>query len=101
MKFDYPHSLVREEALGRLMRLGEYLHRRHGIQVSWAGERGSFRGKYLLISIEGELTLGDGVIHVEGKDPGLLWRKRAVEYLKRKLEAYLDPGRPLQDLPAG
>jgi hypothetical protein len=101
MKFDYPHSLVREEALSRLVRLGEYLYRRHGIQVSWSGETGTFRGKYLVIAIEGELALGEGVVHVSGKDPGLLWRKRAIDYLKRKLEAYLDPCRPVQDLPAG
>jgi hypothetical protein len=99
MKFDYPHSLVKEDAHQRLVRLGEYLTRRHGIQVHWSGDRGSFRGKYLVVSIEGELALGDGVIHVTGKDPGLLWRKRAVEYLKRKLATYLDPALSLQDLP--
>ena len=49
---------------------------------------------------KGELTVAEGVVHVSGKDPGFLWRKRAVEYLKRKLATYLDPARPLQDLPA-
>ncbi|HLU67546.1 MAG TPA: polyhydroxyalkanoic acid system family protein [Kofleriaceae bacterium] len=101
MKFDYPHSLVKEEALERLVRLGEYLHNRHGIQVSWSGEVGSFRGKYLVVSIEGQLSLGDGVVHVTGKDPGLLWRKQAIAYLQRKLGAYLDPNRPVQELPTG
>lgn len=100
MKFDYPHALVKEEARSRLQRLGEYLTNRHGIQVNWTGDRGIFRGKYLVVNIEGELMLGEGVVHVSGKDPGFLWRKRAVDYLKRKLEAYLDPARPLQDLPA-
>jgi Putative polyhydroxyalkanoic acid system protein (PHA_gran_rgn) len=101
MKFDYPHTLAIEEARTRLAILGEYLQRRHGIQVSWTGDRGSFRGKYLVVPIEGELTLGDGVIHVSGKDPGFLWRRRATDYLRGKLEIYLDPRVPLQELPTG
>jgi hypothetical protein len=101
MKFDYPHALVREEARTRLVRLGDYLRNRHGIQVSWTGDRGSFRGKYLVVPIEGELLLGEGVVHVTGKDPGFLWRRRAMDYLKSKLEIYLDPKRPVDELPLG
>lgn len=101
MKFDYPHTLDKEDARTRLLRLGDYLMNRHGIQVSWSGDRGSFRGKYLVVQIEGELVLGDGVVHVTGKDPGFLWRKRAAEYLKSKLATYLDPSRPAEKLPTG
>jgi len=101
MKFDYPHSLVKEDARVRLARLGDYLHNRHGIQVVWSGDKGSVRGKYLVVAIEAELVLGEGVVHVTGKDPGVLWRKRAIEYLKRKLGTYLDPGCPLSELPTG
>jgi hypothetical protein len=101
MKFDYPHALAKEDALQRLVRLGEYLNHRHGIQVTWSGDRGIFRGKYLVVIIEGELFLGDGVVHVTGKDPGMLWRKRAIDYLKRKLAIYLDPACPVEELPTG
>jgi hypothetical protein len=101
MKFDYPHTLTKEDARARLHKLGEYLMNRHGIQVSWAGDRGSFRGKYLVVHIEGELMLGEGVVHVTGKDPGFLWRSRAMDYLKRKLAAYLDPRSPVNELPTG
>jgi hypothetical protein len=99
MKFDYPHELTREDARARLLRLGQYLQNRHGIQVTWTDDKGRFRGKYLVVHIEGELDLGDGVVHVTGKDPGFLWRGRAVDYLKSKLATYLDPSRPLEDLP--
>ncbi|HTE56853.1 MAG TPA: polyhydroxyalkanoic acid system family protein [Kofleriaceae bacterium] len=99
MKFDYPHRLEKEDARARLLKLGEYLKNRHGIQVTWAGDRGSFRGKYLVVHIEGDLTLGDGVVHVTGKDPGMLWRRKAMEYLRGKLESYLDPSKSVQDLP--
>ena len=101
MEIDYRHDLPDADVKARLEALGDYLHNRHGIQVVWSGDTGSFRGKYLVVSIEGELVLGEGVVHVTGKDPGMLWRRRAVEYLKRKLSTYLDPGCPLQDLPTG
>jgi hypothetical protein len=70
MKFDHPYSLAKEDARSRLFKLGEYLMNRHGIQVTWAGDKGSFRGKYLVVAIEGELILGDQVVHVIGKDAG-------------------------------
>ncbi|HYU15895.1 MAG TPA: polyhydroxyalkanoic acid system family protein [Candidatus Acidoferrum sp.] len=101
MKFDHPHSLAKEDARTRLLKLGQYLTNRHGIQVAWNGDTGRFRGKYLVVAIEGELVLGDRVVHVIGKDPGLLWRRRASDYLKSKLETYLDPARPVDELPTG
>jgi hypothetical protein len=99
MKFEYPHRLARDEARARLLRLGQYLQNRHGIQVSWAGDKGSFRGKYLMVHIEGELALDEGVVKVTGNDPGFLWRKRAAEYIRGKLEFYLDPANKLEELP--
>ena len=99
MKFDFPHTLDSTDALDRLHRLGQYLHRRHGIAVSWSAARGSFRGRYLVVAIEGELDVAEGVVRVSGKDPGFLWRKKAVEYLRRKLAMYLDPTTPPAELP--
>jgi hypothetical protein len=101
MKFDHPHKLEKEDARARLVKLGEYLQNRHGIAVSWAGDTGRFSGKYLVIHIEGQLELDDHVVHVAGKDPGMLWRRRASDYLKRKLESYLDPAVAPDALPTG
>jgi hypothetical protein len=101
MDFDYPYQLDKEEARARLGRLGQYLQNRHGIAVSWNGDRGHFSGKYLVVHIDGELILDDGVVHVSGKDPGFLWRKRASDYLKRKLASYLDPSVATDQLPIG
>jgi hypothetical protein len=102
MQLDYPHRLTREDARARLEALTEYLSRRHGIQVSWDSDRGTVRGRVLkVVSIDGQFVLGDGSVHVEAKDPGILWRKKALEYLRRKLDVYLDPGRALADLPRG
>jgi hypothetical protein len=102
MEIDFRHDLPEGEAQTRLQALGEYLHNRHGIKVAWAEpSRAIFSGKYLVVKIDGELTMGSGIVHFRGKDPGFLWRKRAVEYIQSKLRAYLDPARPIAELPRG
>lgn len=100
MKFEYPYEVPRDEARVRLEALGDYLHNRHGIKVSWPSEdQAKFSGRYLVVTIDGSLTVGDGVVNFEGKDPGMLWRKRAIKYLKDKLATYLDPNTPPESLP--
>ncbi len=104
MVFDYEHNLPLEEARSRLEALGEYLSNSHGIEVKWLRDgddkdKVHFRGKYLVVKIEGEMRLEPNVVHVEGKDPGMLWRKKATQYLHGKLATYLDPQTPLEQLP--
>ena len=101
MDFEYPHGLPKPAARRRLEALGEYLANRHGIKVAWSGDTGSFNGKYLVINIQGELTLADGKVLVSGRDPGLLWRKKATSYLQKKLAIYLDAETPVDRLPRG
>jgi len=99
MQFDYPHTLSTEAARERLVILSEYLNNRHGISVKWEGEKGRFSGRYLMISIEGELSVDADRVHFDGKDPGLLWRKKATKYLREKLAFYLDPSADPATLP--
>lgn len=99
MKFEYRYDVPRDDARIRLEALGEYLNNRHGIRVSWSDDKAQFSGKYLVVNIEGELTLEDDVVKFSGKDPGLLWRKRAMKYLQDKLAQYLDPNTPVEALP--
>lgn len=99
MKIDYKYNLDKAEARARLEVLGEYLHNRHGINVSWNGDTGRFTGKYLVVKIDGRLTIGDGVVNFDGEDPGMLWRKKAVKYLEDKMAEYLNPATPLASLP--
>lgn len=102
MQFDYPHTLSPDDARARMHALTDYLTRRHGLQVNWAGDKGTVRGKVLaVVTIDGEFTVTEKIIHVTGKDPGILWRKKAVEYLKKKFDQYLDPRATLADLPTG
>jgi hypothetical protein len=102
MEIDYRHDLPDDDVRARLQVLGEYLHNRHSIKVDWVEpRRATFNGKYMVVKIDGELTMGKGIVHFRGKDPGFLWRKRAVEYIEKKLQTYLDPKTPVDSLPRG
>lgn len=99
MQFDYPHKLEQSDASERIGTLCTYLFNRHGIKVDWDGTNGTFDGKYLMVKIQGKMVVEPSRVHFDGKDPGMLWRKKAIKYLKGKLETYLDPATPLDLLP--
>jgi hypothetical protein len=102
MEIDYRHSLGEDEAKARLLVLGEYLTNRHGIKVTWIdATRARFSGKYLVVKIEGELTMAPGIARFRGEDPGFLWRRKAADYIEGKLEKYLDAKTPIGELPRG
>jgi hypothetical protein len=100
MEIDFPYELSDQDARGRLDILGKYLANKHGITVTWLDpDKARFAGKYLVVRIEGELTLGNGRAKFRGEDPGFLWRGRAKEYIHDKLATYLDPKNPTDKLP--
>jgi hypothetical protein len=102
MESHFKHQLSEADARTRLRILGEYLDKRHGIKVTWTDDsHATFNGKYMVVRIEGELSMEPGICHFKGKDPGFLWRKRATEYIDGKLKAYLDPATPIDALPRG
>ena len=102
MEIDFKYALSDTEARSRLEILGQYLQNKHGIKVAWVDDtRAKFTGKYLVVKIDGELSRGPGIVRFRGKDPGFLWRKRAVEYIEGKLKVYLDPKTPIAELPRG
>src|SRR5262245_38810339 len=100
MEIDFPYELSDQDARARLDALSLYLANKHGIIVTWLdAAKAKFTGKYLVVKIEGELTLGGGRAKFRGEDPGFLWRGRAKEYIHGKLAKYLDPKNPLDQLP--
>ena len=100
MEIDFQYALSDTDAKSRLEILGSYLANRHGIQVTWVDpKRAKFSGKYLVVKIDGELTLGNGRAQFKGEDPGFLWRTRAKDYIQGKLAKYLDPKAEPQTLP--
>ena len=102
MEIVFPYSLSDDDARSRLQLLGRYLTNRHGIQVTWLDDtRARFSGKYLVVKIDGELTLGNGRAQFKGEDPGFLWRNRARDYIQSKLTKYLDPTAEPSTLPTG
>lgn len=92
-------ALSREDAKARLEALGEYFQNKHGLSVTWQGDSASVRGKYLVVTIDGSLRFEGDKVVFEGQDPGMLWRGKAKDYLTEKLTKYLEPSRPLADLP--
>lgn len=100
MEIDYPYSLSDTDARSRLEILGKYLHNKHGIAVTWVEPtRAKFSGKYLVVKIDGELTVANGRARFKGEDPGFLWRSRAKDYIQSKLEKFLDPKLDASQLP--
>lgn len=100
LRIDYKHDLPLDEARQRVRALGEYLSNKHGIGVRWVSDdRAEISGKYLVVSIEGSVKLDASNVLFEGKDPGMLWRGKAKDYLSKKLEKYLNPKTSLADLP--
>jgi len=100
LSIDHAHSLPLDDARARIHALGEYLSNKHGISVTWEGDdRAKISGKYLVVSIEGSVTVAEKNVRFEGKDPGMLWRGKAKDYLNAKLTKYLNPSTPLDALP--
>lgn len=94
------HGLELADARARLHALGDYLSNKHGLTINWNGEdEAAVSGSYLVVSIEGSLRLTAKEVSFSGKDPGLLWRGKAKDYLTGKLEKYLNPATPLDSLP--
>ena len=95
-----PHGLELTDARERLKALGEYLGNKYGLTIRWTSENeASVSGSYLVVTVSGKLELAPTSVRFTGKDPGMLWRGKAREYLLRKLEKYLDPKVALKDLP--
>ncbi|MGE0869096.1 MAG: polyhydroxyalkanoic acid system family protein [Kofleriaceae bacterium] len=100
MEIDFPYVLSDQDARSRLELLAQYLRAKHDIQVTWLETaRARFSGKYMLVKIEGELTLSNGHAQFKGEDPGFLLRSRAKDYIQGKLAKYLDPKTQTSELP--
>lgn len=99
MHIDFPIAMPAEEAKRRLEVLGEYLWNKHKIGVKWNGDQAEIKGRYLVVNIEGTVAVREGLVSFDGKDPGMLWRTKAKEYLAYKLGTYLDPATPFENLP--
>jgi hypothetical protein len=97
-----PHRLELSDARARLHALGDYFMNKHGLTVTWTGDdEVSVSGTYLVVTISGSLRLSPSAVSFSGKDPGMLWRGKAKDYLLGKIEKYLNPATPVETLPRG
>ena len=100
MELSHQHGFDQAEARERVHALSDYMQNRHGMEVTWTSEDTmQLRGKYMVVSIDAQVTLKPGMVYVQGKDPGMMLRATAKKYVGGKLEEYLDPKVPLDQLP--
>ena len=99
MRIEVAHSLPKDDALARMRALGDYLNNKYSIKVSWDGDKGRAVGKYLVVAIDGVMSVTEKFVDFEGKDPGFLFRGKAKDYLGGKIQTYLDPKTPVDSLP--
>jgi hypothetical protein len=97
---DQNHTLDLDDARERVRAFGDYLSNKHGIGVTWtSANTAAVRGKFLVVTIDATVTVEATRVHFEGKDPGMLWRGKAKDYIAHKLAKYLDPSTALTELP--
>ena len=100
MELEYLHAFPSDEARERVRALTDYLSNKHGMSVQWTGpDTAHVQGKYTVVTIDAALTLENGRVQVQGKDPGMMWRLPAKKYIQGKLGQYLDSAKPLAELP--
>ncbi|HNS99894.1 MAG TPA: polyhydroxyalkanoic acid system family protein [Polyangiaceae bacterium] len=99
-RIDHAHSLPLEQAVERIRALGDYLNNKHGIGVTWTGPHTAHvKGNFMVVKIDATVSVETSKVVFDGKDPGMLWRGKAREYLERKMRKYLDPSCPVSELP--
>jgi hypothetical protein len=98
LKLEIPHSLPLEDARARVQALLDYWARKYNVRATWNGDKATFAGKAMGITIDGHLTLAPRQITGEASDPGMLLRGQAKKYLDRKFADYLDPKKSLADV---
>lgn len=99
ISFTVRHQHGLDGAQARVEALGDYYRNRHGAKVTWDGNHGTIDGKYALMTIYAKVHVQEDQVHVEGRDPGALLRKKATNYLRGKFEQYLDGNVTLENLP--
>ena len=100
IRIEHPHELGLDEARERIRALADYLRNKYSIHSTWTGtNEARFQGSVLVVKFDVNVVVEDKRVVLDGKDPGMLWRNKAKDYLHHKLTTYLDPKLTIQDLP--
>ena len=100
MRIEESHSFTVEEAQQRLKLLVDGWQKKYGVNATWSGSSVTVSGKAMGVTIDATVKVESNRILAEGKDPGLLLRSAATNYIKKKFGEFFDPKVTLADLSA-
>lgn len=101
MKIDHSHSFSIEEARTRLEALTTYWQTKYGIKPQWSGNTLRCKGSVKGVTFDATMDVAETRIQCEADVGWLAERLGARTYIEKKLREYLDPTKPVADLPRG
>lgn len=97
---EYPYSLSQQEAIARVQALTDYWDAQYRTHTVWEGHTGTISGRVFGISFWARFIVDPGILHGQMQVSFIAEKMGGRQYLKRKLDHYLDPGVSLEELQA-
>ncbi len=85
MRIERPHNLGKEEAKKRVQTLLDRWGAK-GIKHEWNGDVAKIEGSVIGYKFGANIIVEDTCVYCEGKDPPFFVRRRAEEYIARKMD---------------
>jgi hypothetical protein len=84
MRIERRHNLGKEQARERVQKLLDRWGDK-GISHHWEDNVATIEGSVIGIKFGAKIIVEDEIVWCEGKDPPFFVRKRAIEYIERKM----------------
>jgi hypothetical protein len=97
---NYPHRLSQDEALARIQALTAFWDAKYDTRTEWTGYRGTISGRVLGLSFSSWFQVDPDRIFGELKVSVIAVKMGGKRYLKRKMDHYMNPAIPLEELRA-
>lgn len=94
----YPTDVPQAEAIARIQALTDYWDTRYRTRTDWCGNRGTIQGRVLGISFKARFSIDPGMLRGEMEVSFIAMKMGGRQYLKHKLDEYLDPSRSVEQL---
>ncbi len=94
----YPYTMPQDEAVERVRALTDYWGARYGTRALWTGNRGNISGRVLGIKFKATFIIDPELMHGEMKVSFIAVKMGGRQYLKHKLDDYLNPEISLEQL---
>ena len=85
MRIERPHNLGKEEAKKRVQALLDRWGEK-GIKHEWQGDVATIMGSVIGYKFGAAITVEENRVFCEGKDPPFFVRRRAEDYIARKMD---------------